>query len=69
MSKLPESMYIANIILILKKDKNPELCPSYRPISLLGADMKILSKVLTHRLEQVVTHIVGAECPLITQDD
>lgn len=59
--KLPESMYIANITVILKKDKNPELCSSYRPISLLGVDMKILSKVLTHRLEQVVTHIVGAD--------
>ena len=57
-SKLPDSMYQANITLIPKKDKNPEMCSSYRPISLLGVDMKILSKILTNRLECAVTHVV-----------
>ncbi len=54
-------MYVANITLILKKDKNPELCSSHHPISLLGVDMKILSKVLAHKLEQVMTYIVDPD--------
>uniref|UniRef100_A0A8C5GRU0 Reverse transcriptase domain-containing protein n=1 Tax=Gouania willdenowi TaxID=441366 RepID=A0A8C5GRU0_GOUWI len=50
-SVLPESMYGANITLIVKKNRNPELCSSYRPISLLNVDNKILSKILALRLE------------------
>uniref|UniRef100_A0A3B5LMA0 Reverse transcriptase domain-containing protein n=1 Tax=Xiphophorus couchianus TaxID=32473 RepID=A0A3B5LMA0_9TELE len=34
-SKLPDTMYMANIIVVPKKDKDPEQCSSYRPISLL----------------------------------
>lgn len=60
-SKLPDSMYRANITLILKKNRNPELCSSYRPISLLGADNTILLKILALRLEQVLTSIVDAD--------
>lgn len=59
--ELPESMYDAHIIVIPKKDKNPEQCSSYRPISLLGVDMKILSKIVANRLERVVTDIVNAD--------
>ena len=35
-----------NISLILKKDKSSDLCSSYRLISLLNFDFKILSKML-----------------------
>lgn len=35
---LPESFYDASIVTLLKPDKNPEDCGSYRPISLLNID-------------------------------
>lgn len=54
-------MYIANITVISKKDKDPELPSSYKPTSLLGVEMKILSKVLTNRLERVVSDIVSTD--------
>ena len=60
-SRLPESLYRANITLIPKKDRNPELCSSYRPISLLNVDNKILSKILALRLENIVSSIVDAD--------
>ncbi len=49
-SKLPESMYRSNITLIAEKNRNPELCSSYRPKSLLSVDNKILSKILALRM-------------------
>lgn len=42
---LPETMTHANICLILKKDKDPEDPASYRPISLINVDAKILAKI------------------------
>lgn len=55
---LPPSLREANISLILKKGKCPEDCASYRPISLLNVDLKILSKVLARRLEDLLPIIV-----------
>ena len=40
---LPQTLTEADIILILKPDKNANECSSYRPISLLNADAKILA--------------------------
>jgi len=54
-------MYLAHTIVIPKKGKDSELCASYRPISLLGVDVKILSKIVANRLERVVTDIVKAD--------
>lgn len=51
---LPMSSREANILLILKKGKQPEDCASYRPISLLNIDLKLLSKILAKRLEGVL---------------
>ncbi len=42
---LPPTLTQASISLILKKGKNPLSCTSYRPISLLPVDVKILAKV------------------------
>lgn len=36
----------------------PENCASYRPIALLNADQKLLSKMLASRLEQVLPDII-----------
>uniref|UniRef100_A0A672FWV9 Reverse transcriptase domain-containing protein n=1 Tax=Salarias fasciatus TaxID=181472 RepID=A0A672FWV9_SALFA len=44
---LPQTLYSANISLYLKKDKPPDNSSSYRPISLINVDSKILSKILT----------------------
>lgn len=56
--RLPPTLNLAHISLILKKGKPPELCTSYRPISLLGVDCKILSKLLARRLEDVLPVLV-----------
>ena len=44
-SALPTSFNQACISLLLKKGKDPLDCASYRPISLLNTDVKILAKV------------------------
>lgn len=43
---LPDSMHNAIITLICKKDKDPQQCGSYRPVSLINVDAKILGKIL-----------------------
>lgn len=58
---LPRTLSEASISLLLKKDKDPLLCGSYRPISLLNVDFKILSKVLALRLQTVLTSIVNSD--------
>ena len=56
--RLPESMYLATVVLIPKPDKNLTDCASYRPISLLNTDYKILAKILAHRLNNVILNII-----------
>lgn len=51
---LPPTLNLAHISLILKMDKPPVVCSSYRPISLLWVDCKIVSKLLARRLEEVL---------------
>ena len=58
---LPPSLRQAIINLILKPGKSSTECSSYRPISLFGADTKILCKALAMRLDP---HI-----PLLTPND
>uniref|UniRef100_A0A674MA14 Reverse transcriptase domain-containing protein n=1 Tax=Takifugu rubripes TaxID=31033 RepID=A0A674MA14_TAKRU len=55
---LPPTMSEASITLLLKKDKDPLLCSSYRPISLLNVDFKILAKVLASRLQRVISALI-----------
>lgn len=56
---LPPTMAI--IVVLLKPGKTPEQCSSYRPISLLNADAKLLAKVLVGRLNTVITTLVHAD--------
>ena len=56
--QLPPSFAEASISVLLKKDKDPLLCGSYRPISLLNVDFKIMTKVLATRLQQVMPDLV-----------
>lgn len=48
--KLPASMSEATIIVLQKEVKNQLETASYRPISLLCSDVKILAKILAKRL-------------------
>lgn len=58
---LPPSMCEASISLLLKKDKDPLICGSYRPISLLNVDVKILAKVIAGRLQQVLPALISTD--------
>uniref|UniRef100_A0A3P8QX47 Reverse transcriptase domain-containing protein n=1 Tax=Astatotilapia calliptera TaxID=8154 RepID=A0A3P8QX47_ASTCA len=58
---LPPTMRQAVISLILKKDKDHLDCGSYRPISLLNTDTKILAKVLARRLEKHLPSIISPD--------
>lgn len=55
---LPDSLRLATITLILKPNKPEKECSSYRGISLMGCDTKILSKVLAKRLEKYMPKII-----------
>lgn len=46
------------VVLIPKHGKNPELPESYRPISLLQLDIKILAKFLALRLNKVILTLI-----------
>lgn len=58
---LPPTLRQAAITLILKKGKDPLQCGSYRPISLLNVDYKILSKILSARMEKLLPHIISRD--------
>lgn len=58
---LPHSMSRATIVLILKPGKDLPDSGSYRPISLLQCDIKILAKVLALRLKKVIISIMHAD--------
>ena len=58
---LPMTLRQASISLLVKKDRDPLLCSSYRPISLLNVDFKVLSKVLAKRLENVIPDIISPD--------
>uniref|UniRef100_A0AAR2J9L9 Reverse transcriptase domain-containing protein n=1 Tax=Pygocentrus nattereri TaxID=42514 RepID=A0AAR2J9L9_PYGNA len=55
---LPKTLYAANISLLLKPGRDKTDFSSYRPISLLNTDLKILSKVLANRLKQYISSII-----------
>ncbi|KAJ1153056.1 hypothetical protein NDU88_005823 [Pleurodeles waltl] len=57
--RVPGSWLEANIITFLKKEKNPLLPGSYRPISLLNADAKWCAKILAVRLSRVIGGLVS----------
>lgn len=45
---LPPTLMQASIALLLKRGKDATLCSSYRQLSLVNVDVKILAKVLSH---------------------
>ncbi len=51
----------ALISLLLKKNKDPTDCSSYRPLSLLNSDLKIFAKLLARRLERYMPSLVNSD--------
>lgn len=58
---LPLSLTQASISLILKRNKDPVFCVSYRPILLLNVDVKLLAKLLAMRLESVLPSVISSD--------
>lgn len=58
---MPESMQSAVITLIHKKGKNAQKCGSYRPVSLINVDAKILAKILALRLEARLPSLIHTD--------
>ncbi len=56
--QLPRSLYEANICLLLKKDRDDTDPSSYRPLSLLNCDQKIVAKVLAIRLSKHMASLI-----------
>ncbi len=57
-NELPPSMTEAVISVTLKKGKDPQECGSYRPISLLCCDAKLLTKLLAIRVNDIIKSII-----------
>lgn len=58
---LPSSLTQALISLIPKKNKDLEDCGSWRPVSLLNSDIKLLAKTLASRLDPCLLSIISKD--------
>lgn len=61
MASLPASFYEAVIVVIHKSGKPQDCCGSYRPISLININAKILTKILAMRLGTVILSLVSPD--------
>ena len=51
-------MQTAIITLIHKKDRDPQLCGNYHPVSLINVATKLLTKILATRLEGLLPKLI-----------
>ena len=58
---LPPTLGIANISVILKRDKPSDMYGSYRPISLISVNSKLLSKLLARCLEKLLPTLINSD--------
>ncbi|MBN3289039.1 LIN1 transcriptase, partial [Polypterus senegalus] len=58
---LPQTFRQALITVFPKQNKDLLQCASYRPISLLNNDVKILSKIIARRMEKVLPSIISQD--------
>ncbi len=59
--RFPESFSNAIISVIYKKGKGPLKCASYRPISLLNVDYKLVTKLIANRLETRIPLLINPD--------
>lgn len=57
----PQTLYDAHVCLLLKKDRDEADVASYRPLSLLNSDQKIIAKVLTNRLNRYIGTLIHSD--------
>ena len=62
---LPNSHYEATITLIPKSHKDPTKKENFRPISLMNINAKILSKILTNRIQEHIKTIIHNQVGLM----
>lgn len=51
----------ASISLIPKRNKDPEECGNWRPVSLLNSDVKLLAKIFASRLDPCIPSIISSD--------
>lgn len=57
-NQLPQTLERAHITVLLIPGKEPMSCGSYRPISMLLTEYKMLAKIIATRLEKIVPTLV-----------
>ena len=57
-STIPTHMNTALITVLPKPNKDPTLPSSYRPLSLINTDLKIITKTLAIRMESVISSLI-----------
>lgn len=55
---LPPSLREALLVMLLKPDKEPNSCDSYRPLSMINIDTKILAKMIALRLQPLLSFLI-----------
>lgn len=61
-AKDPPKTWTEAVISVIQKDgKDPTQCTSYRPISLLCNDAKILSAILARRLQKIINRLINPD--------
>lgn len=67
---LSHSMKMGNITLLYKKKGDKRLLKNWRPISLLNVDYKIIARIMSNRLKQVLPNVISNDqtCCIVGRD-